>query len=202
MNRFTFEEQIEPQLTPEQYRDQGGIDCPFCLSEDIDYGEDSIGIESWDKYCKSCGRRWWEDWSKFGYSFDDTQREHNQKSEAERLLPELVVTCQHGVEAGKPCAGCEILGDSEPVKTGWPDGLEMARKTVVLNILEPELITCPHGLVMGVPCEACEHQAQHRHLHACLGELIADFIDDTDKLPSTTRISELMEWSSKQRFQQ
>jgi hypothetical protein len=45
-----------------------------------------------------------------------------------------------------------------------------------------------------------EHRQRHVELHKALDELIADFLAHTrgTKLPSTTPIRELMEWSHKQ----
>ena len=43
-----------------------------------------------------------------------------------------------------------------------------------------------------------EHIIRHKELHGYLDELIADFIRDTDKLPSETKLTELMTWSFNQ----
>uniref|UniRef100_A0A6M3LDQ7 Uncharacterized protein n=1 Tax=viral metagenome TaxID=1070528 RepID=A0A6M3LDQ7_9ZZZZ len=43
-----------------------------------------------------------------------------------------------------------------------------------------------------------EHIKRHKELHKSLDELIADFITHTDKLPSSSSVMELMEWSYKQ----
>jgi hypothetical protein len=43
-----------------------------------------------------------------------------------------------------------------------------------------------------------EHRKIHIELHKKLDELLADFINETKKLPSKTTIMELMEWSYKQ----
>jgi hypothetical protein len=43
-----------------------------------------------------------------------------------------------------------------------------------------------------------EHIKRHLELHSYLDELIADFIRHTDKLPSDTKITELMKWSYSQ----
>lgn len=40
-----------------------------------------------------------------------------------------------------------------------------------------------------------EHIKRHVHLHTTLDELVADFIEHTEKLPSKTTIMELMNWS-------
>ncbi len=40
-----------------------------------------------------------------------------------------------------------------------------------------------------------EHKARHVELHRALDELIADWIGSTTKLPSTSTVLELMEWS-------
>ena len=42
------------------------------------------------------------------------------------------------------------------------------------------------------------HKKRHEELHACLDELVADYIAHTNELPSKTSIMSLMEWSSKQ----
>jgi hypothetical protein len=42
------------------------------------------------------------------------------------------------------------------------------------------------------------HIKRHKELHKCLDELIADMIKHTTALPSTTSVSELMDWSYKQ----
>ena len=39
------------------------------------------------------------------------------------------------------------------------------------------------------------HADRHKALHSALGELVADFITHTGKLPSLTTVMELMEWS-------
>ena len=43
-----------------------------------------------------------------------------------------------------------------------------------------------------------EHKERHRVLHRELDELLACFMDDTGKLPSQTKIIELMKWSFEQ----
>ncbi len=43
-----------------------------------------------------------------------------------------------------------------------------------------------------------EHIKRHQELHLMLDELLADFINHTDKLPSKTSLLELVEWSHKQ----
>lgn len=43
-----------------------------------------------------------------------------------------------------------------------------------------------------------EHLERHKLLHKELDELIADFIQETGKMPSKTKVMELMEWSHKQ----
>lgn len=40
-----------------------------------------------------------------------------------------------------------------------------------------------------------EHRERHKVLHKYLDELIADFIQETNKLPSETKLTELMSWS-------
>jgi len=42
------------------------------------------------------------------------------------------------------------------------------------------------------------HKARHVELHAHLDELIADFIQHTDKRPSNTTLMEFLQWSSRQ----
>jgi len=42
------------------------------------------------------------------------------------------------------------------------------------------------------------HRKRHIALHKILDELVADFIDNTHKLPSKSTVMELMEWSSEQ----
>ena len=43
-----------------------------------------------------------------------------------------------------------------------------------------------------------EHIERHKLLHKMLDELVADFISNTNKLPSQTTILELMKWSHEQ----
>ena len=43
-----------------------------------------------------------------------------------------------------------------------------------------------------------EHKQRHEMLHQNLDELVADFIDQTEGLPSETTILELMRWSYEQ----
>ena len=43
-----------------------------------------------------------------------------------------------------------------------------------------------------------EHLKKHIELHKALDELMADFIYHTQKLPSETTVTELMEWSYEQ----
>jgi len=43
-----------------------------------------------------------------------------------------------------------------------------------------------------------EHQERHAQLHKSFDELVADFIDQTGKLPTKTSIYELMVWSHEQ----
>jgi hypothetical protein len=43
-----------------------------------------------------------------------------------------------------------------------------------------------------------EHKARHETLHKNLDELVADFLDHTEALPSRTTVMELMEWSHQQ----
>ena len=43
-----------------------------------------------------------------------------------------------------------------------------------------------------------EHILRHKLLHRKLDELIADFILHTNKLPSQTKLTELMSWSFEQ----
>jgi citrate synthase len=43
-----------------------------------------------------------------------------------------------------------------------------------------------------------EHIERHKKLHKNLDELMADFISNTDKMPSQTTVMELIEWSHKQ----
>ena len=43
-----------------------------------------------------------------------------------------------------------------------------------------------------------QHITTHKELHKYFDELIADFIDHTDRLPSETTVMELMEWSWRQ----
>lgn len=40
-----------------------------------------------------------------------------------------------------------------------------------------------------------EHKKRHRQLHRYLDELVGDFIQHTEGLPSKTTVLELMEWS-------
>jgi hypothetical protein len=40
-----------------------------------------------------------------------------------------------------------------------------------------------------------KHKAKHQLLHKHLDELVADFIQHTKLLPSTTSIAELIRWS-------
>lgn len=43
-----------------------------------------------------------------------------------------------------------------------------------------------------------EHKQRHIELHRALDELVADFINHTEKLPSTTTVMELVRWSHRQ----
>lgn len=43
-----------------------------------------------------------------------------------------------------------------------------------------------------------EHIARHVELHQKLNELMADFVDHTGKLPSSTTLMEFMQWSYEQ----
>lgn len=43
-----------------------------------------------------------------------------------------------------------------------------------------------------------KHRDRHRMLHSHLDELVADFINNTKKVPSESTVMELMEWSAKQ----
>jgi len=43
-----------------------------------------------------------------------------------------------------------------------------------------------------------EHKERHKLLHRELDELIADFISQTEKMPSKTNLIELMAWSFEQ----
>lgn len=43
-----------------------------------------------------------------------------------------------------------------------------------------------------------EHKEKHKLLHKYLDELVADFVQNTNKIPSETSVMELMEWSHKQ----
>ena len=43
-----------------------------------------------------------------------------------------------------------------------------------------------------------EHKERHQLLHKMLDELVADFIQETGKLPSETKLIELMDWSYEQ----
>jgi len=44
-----------------------------------------------------------------------------------------------------------------------------------------------------------DHIKRHQELHRSLDELLADFLmHNTDKLPSTTTVFELLNWSHKQ----
>jgi hypothetical protein len=43
-----------------------------------------------------------------------------------------------------------------------------------------------------------EHRKRHIKLHHCLDELIADFIWQTEGLPSNTTLMQLMKWSHNQ----
>lgn len=43
-----------------------------------------------------------------------------------------------------------------------------------------------------------DHLKRHKELHKFLDELVADFIEHTDKRPSTATVIELMQWSSSQ----
>lgn len=46
--------------------------------------------------------------------------------------------------------------------------------------------------------EEKKHKERHQLLHKELDELVADFIQETGKLPSETKLMELMEWSFEQ----
>ena len=43
-----------------------------------------------------------------------------------------------------------------------------------------------------------KHIKRHKELHQALDELLADFINHTEKLPSRTTLVEFMEWSHSQ----
>lgn len=43
-----------------------------------------------------------------------------------------------------------------------------------------------------------KHIQRHKELHRYLDELLADMIDNTEMLPSTTTVMQLMEWSHEQ----
>ena len=43
-----------------------------------------------------------------------------------------------------------------------------------------------------------EHKIRHVELHKALDELVADFINHTENMPSKTTLFELMEWSFEQ----
>ena len=43
-----------------------------------------------------------------------------------------------------------------------------------------------------------EHRQRHIQLHRALDELAADYISQTERLPSKATILDLMRWSSKQ----
>jgi len=43
-----------------------------------------------------------------------------------------------------------------------------------------------------------EHIKCHKRLHNALDELLADFINHTEKLPSKTTLIEFLEWSQSQ----
>ena len=43
-----------------------------------------------------------------------------------------------------------------------------------------------------------DHIARHKELHQALDELLADFINKTEKLPSKTTLFDFMKWSYKQ----
>lgn len=43
-----------------------------------------------------------------------------------------------------------------------------------------------------------EHKQRHIELHQALDELVADFVNHTEKLLSTTTVMELVQWSYQQ----
>ena len=43
-----------------------------------------------------------------------------------------------------------------------------------------------------------KHKLRHYKLHRYLDELVADFIGHTEKLPSSTTLTELMAWSCRE----
>jgi len=43
-----------------------------------------------------------------------------------------------------------------------------------------------------------EHKKRHEELHAALDQLVADWISQTEKLPSKSTVLELMTWSHQQ----
>ena len=45
---------------------------------------------------------------------------------------------------------------------------------------------------------AQEHREKHKELHKALDELAADYMSETEKLPSETTVMELMQWSHEQ----
>jgi hypothetical protein len=46
--------------------------------------------------------------------------------------------------------------------------------------------------------EKYKHLERHVELHKCLDELVADFMQHTNALPSKTTVLELINWSYKQ----
>ena len=43
-----------------------------------------------------------------------------------------------------------------------------------------------------------EHTERHKFLHKALDELVADYIQHTENLPSKTMLAQFMDWSHKQ----
>ncbi len=43
-----------------------------------------------------------------------------------------------------------------------------------------------------------EHLKKHKELHRALDELLTDFIQHTEKLPSKTTLMEFLQWSGNQ----
>lgn len=51
---------------------------------------------------------------------------------------------------------------------------------------------------MSKPQAPEQHQARHVELHRALDELVADWLRHTRKLPSTSSVMDLMQWSHQQ----
>jgi len=85
----------------------------------------------------------------------------------------------------------ELCGELDRVKF-W-----VGVKNVLAKIWA-NMITIKKRSDMAVETSPEDHKIRHVELHKCLDEIIADFISHTNKMPSKTKVLELMDWSYKQ----